>query len=682
MDEREEASRIRRLITKATDYRQQQCDTEYITNMAQYEGHGWELATYDSDSPFILKSDINHLKDAIDIRLGSLYADTYYGILRPQSPNDVEAVEALNVLYKNEWYRLKIDDLIEEAIKDGALCGNGYIELNFDTEAITGGTNTRRQGLITAKYVSASEVWLDPMASSIDDCDYLVTKLTKSKDWLKREHPDWLEKLERENGSSGLVGSNESGDIYVGRNKYMVDEDMYLIEICQEKYPETVKIPVIDEITGELVLNEKGKEVTEKITRTRVKYTYMIGDTIVGTNKDYPFDGFNLIPFQWQPIPQSPYGIPLARGLIIPQRVANLIESAANNIAMHYTVPTWLVAEDSGIDLDDFAKMGNALGMVWRVQGDASKAVAQLPPPAINSDLMAIRNDFVNNIHEYAGSNSSYTGDVGTAGSTAEGTLAAINRATIVDNNPLKQISIFVEKLSRLLIKFMTRYYKGSTVYIREPIPNNPENYQFKSYTMEDAYSLTDYDFTVDLASRSKTDKNRQYNLMKEIYQLQNQYKDPTKVINVTDVVKAAQLDNYTEMFKRYQEMSEEAYAEKADLIVQIMSMAQTTTPNGQPLITAEEIQQGILDVLNDDNDLSVVQSIFDKYSQYQTAVSEFNNNLEAQQRDAEIANMTQMPEVPNDLIANIIAQSGGGLGISNNAANTVNNSNNISING
>lgn len=681
MDEREEASRVRKLINKATDYRQQQRDTEYITNVAQYEGHGWELASYASDSPFILKSDINHLKDAVDIRLGSLYADTYYGVLKPQSPDDVEAVEALNVLYKNEWYRLKMDDLIELALKDGALCDNGYIEFNFDTEAITGGTNTRRQGLITAKYVSASEVWLDPNAASIDDCDYIVKKMTVSKEWLKREHPDWLETLERHNGSSGIVGSNEAGDIYVGRNKSTVNEGLYLVEEVQEKYPETVKMPVTDE-TGIPLVDENGKELTEKITRTRVKFIYMIGDTIVEINKDYPFDDFNIVPFQWQPIPQSPYGIPLVRGLVVPQRVANLIESAANNIAMHYTVPTWLVAADSGINLDDFAKMGNALGMAWLVEGDASKAVAQLPPPAISADLMAIRNDFVSNIHEYAGSNSSYTGDVGTAGSTAEGTLAAINRATIIDNNPLKQISIFVEKLSRLLIKFMTRYYSGSTVYIRQPLPNDPEHYQFNSYTMEEAYSLTDYDFNVDLASRSKTDKNRQYNLIKEIYQLQNQYKDPTKVINVTDVVKAAQLDNYTEMFKRYQEMSEEAYQEKADLIVQLMTMAQTTTPNGQPLISAEEIEQGIIDVLNDDNDLSVVQSIFAKYQEYQTAVTEFNNNLAAQQRQTEINNATQMPEVPNDLIANIIAQAGGQVGSSNTMDNTTANPNNTSVNG
>ena len=141
-----------------------------------------------------------------------------------------------------------------------------------------------------------------------------------------------------------------------------------------------------------------------------------------------------------------------------------------------------------------------------------------------------------------------------------------------------------------------------------------------------------DYDFTIELATRSKADKNRQYNLMKELYQMQNQYKDPNKVINVTDVVKAAQLDNYNEMFKRYSDMSEEAFAEKADLIIQILTMGQTTTPNGEPLISAEELQQGIIDVLDDNQDLSVVEGIQKKYEQYQTQISELQNQMYARE--------------------------------------------------
>ena len=106
---------------------------------------------------------------------------------------------------------------------------------------------------------------------------------------------------------------------------------------------------------------------------------------------------------------------------------------------------------------------------------------------------------------------------------------------------------------------------------------------------IDDKLENMNYEFSVDLASRSKTDKNRQYNLMKELYTIQNQYKEDKKVINMADLTKAAQLDNYDEMFKRFSDMSEEAFAEKADLIVQVMQIGQTITPNGTPLITSEE---------------------------------------------------------------------------------------------
>lgn len=651
MDEEKRRKEVVKKIKEATDYRQQQRDKEYITNMADYEGLGWELASYNSESPFIIKSDINHLKNAIDVRLGSLFANTYYGELKPQSPNDVEAINALNVLYKNEWFRLNADDMVEKVVKDGAICDNGYVEVNFDTDAMHGGKGTRREGLITLTHLHSANVYLDPNANSINDCDYIVTKITKTKSWLERNHKDWLDKLKRENIHPGSYDNDSAGDIYVGRDYESKSSNLYLIETLYEKYVEEVEIEVTND-DGTVVMESEDKHLMDKVKRTRVKITYVINNMIMEENKDYPFDDFNIIPFQWQDIPQSPYGIPLMRGLTIPQRVANLIESAANNIAMHYTVPTYMVSDESGLDIDEVAKLGSAPGMVWLVNGDPRGAIAQLDPPKINSDLMSIRNDFVNNIREYAGATGVYQGDIGTAGSTAEGTLAAIGRATIIDNYPLKQIQNFVERLSRMIIKFMTRYYKNQEVYVREQDKLNADNYQFKSYLVKEEYNFIDYDFNVDLASRSKTDKNRQYNLMKEIYQLQNQYKDPTKIVNVTDIIKAAQLDNYNEMFKRFSDMSEEAFEEKADLIVQIMSMAQTVTPNGQPLIPAEQIQAGIIDVLNDDNELTTVEEIFRTYEEYQNAVTQFNNQQASQEYANGIANLQESMIPVNQLSA------------------------------
>ena len=623
-------SELNKLVREAIEFRQSQRDNEYIINMAHYEGLHWNLAENKSNSPFLLRSDINHLANAVDLRLGSLCSDKYWGELKPLSPNDVNHINDLNILYRNEWNRLSADDIVEEVVKYGAICDNGYAFITYDPDKIIGGSLTRREGAIKIKTLETSNVYLDPTAENIDECEYIVVKSERSNRWIKKNKPQWLPRLEELNIKPGNVSADNNGDIFVGRDYTKGQSNQYQVTTIYVKDPIEVDVEIQD---------KDNKKIIDKTTITKIKEYIMINDNLIEINEDYPFDEFPVIPFQWKPEPQSPYGIPLLRGLTVPQKVANLIESAANNIAMHYTVPTWLISEDSGINIDKFAKLSSALGMVWKVSGDVSKAIKQLDPPQIDNQLIQIKDSFVMNIKEHAGISDTYIGNIGTAGSTAEGPNTAVNRATIIDNAPTKQIEKFVEKLSRMIVKFMTRYYKNETVYIRDT--NKDKNqYEFKSIVVDEDFQNINYEFYVDLASRSKTDKNRQYNLMKDLYTIQNQYKEDKKILSIPDLVKAANLDNYDEMYKRFSDMSEEAFAEKAQIITQIMEIGGTITPNGTPLITAEEMQEGIMDVLDDNGDLSTVDEMFKMYEQYQSQLAELQANMEAQQQQKEAQNL------------------------------------------
>jgi hypothetical protein len=635
-NEQKEINHLQKLIKDAVNFRKEQRDHEYINNEAHFEGLQWNLSNVGQESPFIVKSDINHLKNAVNIRLGSLYASTYYGKLKPLSAEDIDSVENLNVLYKNEWFRLKTDQIIEDVIRAGAIFDNGYVKLNYDPDKIIGGTNTRREGAITLERIETANVYLDPNANSIDDCDYLVEKISMTMDRIKREKPEWYKKLKAANVTGGTNKTADNGNIFTGRNYSLSQDNNIIIDAIYEKITEEKEIPIESETqpieNPEIIQTNEGvaipvsvtEELTEKVRITRVKMTYMVGKTILEVNENYPFEDFPIIAFQWEAQPHSPYGIPLLRGLTIPQKVANLIESATNNIAIHYTVPTWLVSDDSGLDVDEVAQLINALGVVWKVS-NIEGAIKQLDPPKLDADIITMGQTFVNYIKEYAGVTSAYTGDVGTAGSTSSGTSDAIARATIIDNEPLKQITAFVEKLTRLMVKFMTRYYKGQQFYFRNEEKDN--KYSFNNFQIDDTYQDINYDFDVDLGSRSKNDKNRQYNLTKDIYQMQLQYKEPNPVINVTDVVKAAELDNYNDLKKRLDNMTEESLEEKATLIVQLMQIGQTITPNGNPLISVDELQEGIMDVLDDNNSLDTVEGIFNTYKEYQTAITDLKNN-------------------------------------------------------
>ena len=632
-NEVKESKRLQKLVYDAVEYRKQQRDKEYINNEAHYEGLHWNLADVGQDSPFLVKSDINHLKNAVGIRLGSLYANSYYGKLKPLSSDDVENIENLNVLYKNEWFRLKADKYVEDCIKSSAIFDNGYVKINYDTDKIIGSTNTRREGAITLERIETANVYLDPNANNIEDCDFMVEKINMTMERIKREKPDWYKKLKANNIQGGPTKNNDTGNIFTGRDYTLSQDSTININCIYEKVTENKDVIVDGDVTevapGEVVTDQ----IVEKLKVTRIKMSYIVDNVILEINEDYPFEDFPIIPMQWEAQPQSPYGIPLLRGLTVPQKVANLIESATNNIAIHYTVPTWLVSDDSGLDVDEVAQLINALGVVWKVS-NLENSIKQLDPPKLDKDIITMGQTFVSYIREYAGVNNVYVGDVGTAGSTSQGTTDAIGRATIVDNEPLKQITDFIERLSRIIIKFMIRYYKDSKFSIRNEEKDG--TYTFKDIILDDSFDNINYDFDVDLGSRSKNDKNRQYNLMKDIYQLQNQYKDPNPVINVTDIVKAAELDNYNELKTRLENMTEEALNQKADLIVQLMQIGQTITPNGEPLISAEALQAGIIDVLNDDNSLQTVEEIFNTYKQYEEMITnikniQYGNNVQSQ---------------------------------------------------
>lgn len=632
-NEVKESKRLQKLVYDAVEYRKQQRDKEYINNEAHYEGLHWNLADVGQDSPFLVKSDINHLKNAVSIRLGSLYANSYYGKLKPLSSDDVENIENLNVLYKNEWFRLKADKYVEDCIKSSAIFDNGYVKINYDPDKIIGSTNTRREGAITLERIETANVYLDPNANNIEDCDFMVEKINMTMERIKREKPDWYKKLKANNIQGGPTKNNDTGNIFTGRDYTLSQDSTININCIYEKVTENKDVIVDGDVTevapGEVVTDQ----IVEKLKVTRIKMSYIVDNVILEINEDYPFEDFPIIPMQWEAQPQSPYGIPLLRGLTVPQKVANLIESATNNIAIHYTVPTWLVSDESGLDVDEVAQLINALGVVWKVS-NLENSIKQLDPPKLDKDIITMGQTFVSYIREYAGVNNVYVGDVGTAGSTSQGTTDAIGRATIVDNEPLKQITDFIERLSRIIIKFMIRYYKDSKFSIRNEEKDG--TYTFKDIILDDSFDNINYDFDVDLGSRSKNDKNRQYNLMKDIYQLQNQYKDPTPVINVTDIVKAAELDNYNELKTRLENMTEEALNQKADLIVQLMQIGQTVTPNGDPLISAEALQTGIIDVLNDDNSLQTVEEIFNTYKQYEEIITnikniQYGNNVQSQ---------------------------------------------------
>lgn len=628
---KKQEDKLNQYISKAVNYRKVNKDTEYTNNMAYYEGLQWNLADMSDGKPFLVYSDINHVKNAVDLRFASLYANDYIGDLLPLSAEDEEVVNKLEIAYASEWKRLKMDEKVKHVIKLGGILGEGYLVLNYDLENIHGGTNAKMEGTPTVSVLPTTSVYVDPSATNFYDADYVVCRNRKTSQWFKRKKPDWFKKLKEIHANEGgnTVG-NDVGEIFAGHDYSTEQDNLITLDIVYEKVLKTVEVTTMK---TEIQTDETGQPievevpVKEKVKKCKVDIHYMVDGNLLETNTNYPFEEFPIFQFGWEEMEQSPYCIPLMRGLTTPQKVINLIESAINNLAIHFTIPTILVSDESGLDAKTVSKLSGAAGVVYKVSGEPSKALTYLRPPSIDINLVNIKDSFIGNIREYAGVTNAYQGQIGTAGNTSSGTDQAVARATMIDSIPLTQIEKFIERVTKMFVRYIAHYNAGETMYVRKE-KTEEGKWTFDNFTIEENAEFVNFDYAVDLAIKTQNNKDLQLQKLTNFYQLQNQYKDPVKVIKSLDLIKAADLDNYDELFKRYSAMSETDIQEKVNLITELMTIAQTPKPDGTPLIDQALIQDAITDVINDDGDLSFAEQIFAEYESYQEQLLALENQI------------------------------------------------------
>ena len=81
-------------------------------------------------------------------------------------------------------------------------------------------------------------------------------------------------------------------------------------------------------------------------------------------------------------------------------------------------------------------------------------------------------------------------------------------------------------------------------------------------------------------------------------------------------------------MKNRLDNVTEESLQEKASMVVRLVEIGNTITPNGQPLIDSTTLSDAIMDVLDDNNDLSVVEQVMQTYQQYQEQFTQMKQNI------------------------------------------------------
>ena len=548
------------MFHKASTFNSDRQDA-YAELMAFYQGNQHLLKRYQSKQPWVVNMNTPYASVAIDNRVSSLLANDYIGEILPMSPDDVESIESLERLYKKEWERINLDQRVRSCIRTGAIVRESYIHIRFDLEKKVGGTGKKRLGDLEAYQIEPGQIFIDPTARTMKEADYVFVAGRISKENAKRQYPN----LDSLLSGVDMMAPQDRGEVYVDNDYVTEQDDLYSLLTCYEK-------------------GEKGKIVR----------TTLLGGVIVEGPKTMELKRFPIAQFRWKKAAQSCYGLSLMDEVLALQKAITSIESAITNTALAYAAPSMMVRKGSGIDPTVAAKANGAPGVVYAVDGDLNNAMKPVIPPKIEDSILNIKTDYERKIDKITGNSNQFLGDIGTAGNTSSGAKVAVERAKIIEIDVLNNISEFVEDLTDILLDYIMYIYEGETVSTYSG-KNTDGQHEFEDITIPKAEDMKDlqYKYYIELGTKTPYSKERQKELLMEIYTLERQYDTPVKTITVTDIVKNSDLENKEEIIERFNQLNFQDAETKSEAIMQLISTGEEIG------IPDELMQQAIAELID-----------------------------------------------------------------------------------
>ena len=595
----------------------------YAENMAFYQGNQHLLKKYKNETPWVVNMSTPHASISIDNRVASLLANDYIGELIPLGLEDVDNVDKLAEVYKREWKRLKMDDLVREAISTCAIVRESYIHIVLDKNGTVGTNGRKTLGKMKAYAIEPARIFIDPNARSLRRARYLFVTDRMGKEEVEEKYP----KLVNVESTADTYNPGDRGEVYYDNDYTTEQEDV------------------------RTVLTYYGKK------KGKLKKVVLVSGIIV-EEKDMDFPIFPIAQIRWKKAAQSCYGLSLMDDVLSLQKAVTSIESAITNTAIAYAAPSMMVRKGCGVDPKVVAKANGAPGVVYAVDGDLDNAIKPVIPPQIKQDTLAIKNDYISQIDKITGSTNQFLGDIGTAGNTKSGTENAISRATIIENKVLLNIKEFVEDITEIIVEFIKRVYAGEKMSYNDG--KQPDgNYKFTTVELPDENAMknnSNYNYYIELETKTPYNREKQKDLLLQIFQLERQYDTPIKTVTVGDIIKNSDIERKDEIIARFNSLTFQDAETKADAITQLY---QSGMEFG---IDESLLKQAMSEIIDNQKDTPAVEEVLKQIEQLtqqqiQQANQQMDNATEtlmaSPQGQADINGLAQNLEGPETTMLN-----------------------------
>lgn len=532
-------------------------------------GEQWEYAG--NIPSWVPKPVTNMIHLVKTTKRAAMAGDNMVGRLRAINPRNIAAVDKKNKVYQHEWKKTRMRKMVRECVETSRLLGTGIAHLYLDTNTgVLGAQGSRFVGLIKGCQIDPMNFYPDPAALTLEDCSFILIKDKMNIEWLKA-HPKFKE------GVRNMViehSQDLSAEEIYNRGAIAVEKDG---TVDFSSFYEKKQNP------------EGGYFYT---------VTYLAGRKIIGTQERIPFDCYPFaILYDYQQRIDF-WGKGICELILENQKLINKVESIIAMIGVLMQNPQKVVNKFSGIDPKELAKYSMAPGHTYVSNGDPTRAVYFIVPPQIPQQLFNLAEQAKQNIREITGLNAAYTG--GNVGSlqTSSGVNTLVDRSTLRDQDQMYDLELFVEDISRLLLKMMSKLYTEERFVNIAGKGEKVTEESFISYVGTEFDGL-DYEFENDVSAKSPLSRAKRKEDATNLLNLQGQYGYEPKVITPQEFILSQDMIDGEAILDR---MNREEMQNEVEEAMQVATMMMEAMQNGIPQEEIQMMAKAMIEQMNDPN--------------------------------------------------------------------------------
>jgi hypothetical protein len=220
----------------------QSTESAWAEQLAMYYGRQWgvlnratgRLTTPSAPSPWTVRAVHNRIRPLVRTAVAKKNRTRPMLAVMPatEEPTDVLSAKFGTKLLEVMWRDMDLTRKRLELDAWSAVCGSGFILTSWDRFA-KGGI-----GEINVEVVSPQEIYPDPSATQLEDCDYIIRQRARSTQWVKDRYPSIANEVAPDVTSAEIdnyLGRiSEGGEPYEGARSGQ-KEDGVLVRECWVK---------------------------------------------------------------------------------------------------------------------------------------------------------------------------------------------------------------------------------------------------------------------------------------------------------------------------------------------------------------------------------------------------------------------------------------------------------------